>query len=162
MSKPIDDILQSKEARLAAQVGYAALLLARTERRTFSIASLDSWVAPAAVLRQIRLCFDDNQQPIAYATWAFLSDDMSVRMARDEIGLLHISDWNAGLNPWVIDLVAPYGVSRPLVRRLLGEAFADCERPLRWLRRDRDGNVRKRCRSARLCGVSAGDAGAKP
>ncbi|TXH74684.1 MAG: toxin-activating lysine-acyltransferase [Lysobacteraceae bacterium] len=162
MSLPIDDILQSKEARLAAQVGYAALLLARTERRAFSIASLDSWVAPAAVLRQIRFCFDDNQQPIAYATWAFLSDEMSARMARDEIGLLHISDWNAGLNPWVVDLVAPYGANRSLVRHLLGEAFADCERPLCWLRRGHDGQVRKRGRSAWLCGALPTDAGATP
>ncbi len=132
----------SSGERFAMQLGYAAMLLARTSRRSFSIGSLESWVAPAIVLRQIQFCFDEHGEPVAYATWAYLTDAMSGRMERDEVGLLHLSDWNAGLNLWVIDVVAPYGLDRPLVTRLLRSCVEGIVRPMRWMRRREDGSVR--------------------
>lgn len=104
----LDGDSKSGEA-VAARLGYVCELLFRCSRRSFPIAALDYWVVPAIQLEQIAIFFDRLGRPVAYATWAFLGDEVAQRMSRDEINVLHLSEWNEGLQLWLIDLVAPYG-----------------------------------------------------
>lgn len=134
---------ETKAATMHAHIGYATMLLARSPRQHLSIAAIESWLAPAALLKQIIFYVDEHDVPLAFLTWAFLSDEQSACMEQDAIALLPLPDWNAGLHPWVIDLVAPDGVNRQMVKDLLLALRLGCERDIRWLRRDGAGRLRK-------------------
>lgn len=110
-------------AALASQLGYACELLYSCSRKCFPLSALDYWVSPAILLKQIKFFFDHRGRPVAYLTWAFLSDEVSARMERDVINVLHLSEWNEGLNLWVLDFVAPYGHTRSVCRYIRDEMF---------------------------------------
>lgn len=112
-----------KKMEFAAQLGYACELLYSCPRRSFPISAIEYWIAPAIALGQIQFFFDVRGKPVAYLTWAFLSDQVSARMERDAINVLHLSEWNEGLNLWVLDLVAPYGHAGLVCRHIRGEMF---------------------------------------
>ena len=124
------------------QVGYATELLLRTSRRSFSLSSIEYWVLPAIALRQIKFFFDVRGSPIAYIMWAFLSSEVSNRMERDDVNVLHLSEWNEGLDLWVLDLVAPYGHARAVTTFARHQLFKDHYR-VRAIRRHEDETMKR-------------------
>lgn len=101
-----------------ARLGNAIQILFRTHRRRLNIASAYVWLWPPIRLGQIAFLPDANGQPVAYATWAYLSEANSERMARDEVKYLEIGEWNEGADLWITDFVAPGGNARALAGNL--------------------------------------------
>lgn len=129
-----------KSKEFAAQLGYACELLYSCSRRSFPLSAIEYWIAPAITLGQIKFFFDARGKPVAYLTWAFLSDEVSARMERDAINVLHISEWNEGLNLWALDLVAPYGHGRLVCRHIRYEMF-EFASILRGIKRNKDEDM---------------------
>ena len=114
------------EAHQAAQLGFAVQLLLHTPRATFAMAAMSAWLIPAIRLQQIAFLFDPHSgRPRAYATWAFLTPEVSRALADDPLRLLHLSEWNEGLEPWVMDVVAPFGGAGLLLRTMRRGVLAD-------------------------------------
>ena len=103
----------ARNAEHCAILGQAVSVLLRTDRASFRISALKYWLQPAVLLGQIKVLSDEFGVPIAVLTWAYLSDEVAQRMARDEVVALHFSEWNEGLNLWIVDfaVVAGYGFS---------------------------------------------------
>jgi hemolysin-activating ACP:hemolysin acyltransferase len=100
-----------------------------------------AWIWPAVRLSQIDFCFDTRGAPLAYATWAFLSDEVSIDFATNERRLLHLSEWNEGANLWIIDVVSPVGAMRMMAARLKQRFRAQPR--VRALHRGEDGAIRR-------------------
>lgn len=140
-----------QDAEAARQLGLAARLLFDGGYGRYSIASLMVWVMPAIRHRQILFMFDPGGRPVAFVAWAYVSDDVLDKLRRDELSILDRTEWNAGLNLWVTEVVARGGTGVQLMlalrRRLAGKFTA-----VNGLRRTPGGEAKKVI-SRRLRGV---------
>ena len=98
---------------------------------------LQNQVIPALRHQQC-LWVGDGQQPVAYASWAFLSDEAQLRYVRNP-NALRDQDWRSGTQMWCIDWVAPFGHTTAIAAYLKRHVFAD--RTTRALRVKRDRQV---------------------
>lgn len=126
----------------AAQVGIAAGLLGACDRKRFRIASLQYWLTPAIRLKQIKFFFDETGNPVGYLTWAFVSTEVSQSAMDDKVEWLHLSEWNEGLNLWIVDLVAPYGHAKNIALYARNVLFPHHEQAFAVRRAD-DGRIRR-------------------
>jgi len=71
------------------------------------VGDLEWFAMPAILLEQFRIWNGPNS-PAAVALWATVSDETQARL---EAGAnkLRPDEWQNGDNPWLIDLVAPFG-----------------------------------------------------
>ncbi|WP_170912713.1 toxin-activating lysine-acyltransferase [Xanthomonas axonopodis] len=123
----VGGVQTSSSAEFTRQVGTATSLMLQTkEYPHFALACVKVWLYPPILMKQIRFFYDYRGQPIGYATWAFLSDDVVDRLKNDPRFILHDSEWNEGSNVWVMDFVAISGYSRNLVAKLAEVEFLDC------------------------------------
>jgi cytolysin-activating lysine-acyltransferase len=80
-------------------------------------------VIPALANRQFRLFRRDNV-PLAYVSWAFLSEETEERFKRGEVKLAP-KEWTAGDRVWIVDLVTPYGAELQILKDLDDSVFVD-------------------------------------
>ena len=111
------------ETRNAAALGFATQLLIGCERRGFRIASLWAFLWPAIRLNQIAFSYNSVGRPIAFVTWAFLTETVSAEVERDCDRLLHLDEWNEGADLWIMDVVAPCGGAAALLRQVARDRF---------------------------------------
>ena len=86
------------------------------------ITDLEWLILPPVLLRQFRI-FRQEGKPIAFASWAYLSEEVEDRMAQ---GIRRMSplDWKSGESPWLIDLIAPFGGGDVIATELREQVFA--------------------------------------
>lgn len=135
-------MLNQRELELSANFGSALRVLLGTERKLFKLASISIQLVASIKMNQIFVLYNERGAPVAYAVWAFLSDEVSTEMAANESRLLHCSEWNEGLNLWLMDFVAPFGHARELAAKLRCEVFNNHSR-LRAVRTNADGTIRR-------------------
>ena len=88
------------------QLGMATSLAYRAPAYAgLPLAMIRARFMPAILLGQIEFFFDQKDMPTGLVTWAFLTDEVADRLHASMSRRLHISEWNEGLNLWVIDLV---------------------------------------------------------
>ena len=97
-------------------LGAIAQLWFSTERRRFSVASLNLWVRAPVRLGQIAVTLDANGRWEGYVTWAYLTAASAQQMVHMDPPFLHDSDWNEGDQLWIIDVFAQPGAVRRVVR----------------------------------------------
>ena len=146
------DFPNGRASDFATALGFVTQLLYATSRREFPISAISRWLVPPIRLGQFSLVFDASSNPVGYATWAYLSDEVSKMMEVDAIALMHLSEWNEGLNLWIVDFVALPGFARSLARHLRGEALRHAKEA-RALKRGSDESL-IRIRTFKLCGPS--------
>lgn len=101
----------------AVSLAFATNILMQTERRALSLAAVHAWLWPAVQLEQIRFLPGPDGVPIAYMTWGFLNSRSASRLTSMDGSIFDIADWNDGLELWIVDVVAPQGGARELLRR---------------------------------------------
>jgi hemolysin-activating ACP:hemolysin acyltransferase len=69
----------------------------------------------AITLNQCKLYFSTDGKPVAFISWAFLSSDAETRVLRSKSIALHVSEWNEGDSPWIVDFVAPFGLASQIL-----------------------------------------------
>lgn len=125
------------------QVGIATSLMLQTQEYPhFALACVKVWLYPPILMRQVRFFYDYRGQPIGYATWAFLAEDVVDRLKHDPRFMLHDSEWNEGDSVWVMDFVAMPGYVRALVAELAETEFFRCN-VVHSARRGRDGSIKR-------------------
>lgn len=78
---------------------------------------------PALLLKQFRLFYDDNQQPVGFAVWAFVDNEVSERLktsSKESPIRLELKEWKSGTEPWIMEIATPYEHENPeLIDQLL-------------------------------------------
>jgi cytolysin-activating lysine-acyltransferase len=97
------------------------LMLASSATRNTLLSELESRVLPALVLDQAKLYFRDGA-PVAYASWAMLSDKAAERYRRAPHHLA-AADWNSGSQAWLVDILVPFGGAEQVLADLRENAF---------------------------------------
>lgn len=87
------------------------------------ISDIEWLVLPPVALGQYRL-LRRNGQPIAYASWACVSQEVDARL---EAGNLRLrpGDWASGDQWWLIDFVVPANESEAVFTALRDQVFKD-------------------------------------
>lgn len=107
------------------------LLLASPPHRHLFIADLEWRLLPAIAAGQFRLITKDNR-PLAFVTWAFLSDDIKARLqaamkqpgGASSAGRLKPEEWRSGKNHVIVDFVSPFITDEEEKKRMLASVFA--------------------------------------
>jgi hemolysin-activating ACP:hemolysin acyltransferase len=116
------------------QLGYAMHLLAHSPNgASRQILYLNLILLPAMLTHQICFLFDEDGNPVAYLIWAFLSPDVERRVLTSFRFELHESEWNEGSSLWIVDLVAPHGHLKNVLRFARDKLFHD-EETVRYIR----------------------------
>ena len=89
--------------------------------RDWPIASIQRWLLPAILTRQMRV-YRKNGKPHAFVTWAFLSKEVEEAFVLST-NSLQPKDWQSGERIWFIDWVAPFGGTREMTRDLKHNVF---------------------------------------
>ena len=98
------------------------LMMQQSATRHTFLSELEWRVMPALVLDQAKL-FMRESAPIAYVSWAFLSEDVAKRCQQSPHHL-SASDWKSGDQVWIVDLCAPFGGMQEVMKELREVTFA--------------------------------------
>lgn len=113
----------SSEISVVADVAAALALFARSAWHSqYVAADVLHWLLPPIALGQY-IVVREAGRPVAYASWAFVDDDAHEALRRDT-RWLQWQEWQGGGRIWVVDLIAPYGHVRQVVRALRMVAVA--------------------------------------
>lgn len=98
-------------------LGAVTWLMLQHNSTRHTLVSDQEWrVLPPLVLEQAKLYMRDNA-PIAYVSWAKLSDKVAQRyMAAPH--QLASGDWQSGDQVWIVDLFAPFGGAAEVLQDL--------------------------------------------
>jgi len=114
------------------------LMMQQSGLRHTLLSELEWRVMPPLVLDQAKIYMRDGA-PVAYASWARLSDSVAQRYAIPPHQLV-AADWRSGEQFWLIDLVAPFGGAQDVVKDLCASVLPGNE--LRQLLPDGAGGTR--------------------
>lgn len=105
---------------LLGAVGW--LMMQQTATRHTLLSELEWRVMPALVLEQAKLYMRDDS-PIAYVSWATLSEAVAQRYVAAPHQLT-ANDWKSGDQVWIIDLFVPFGGAQEVMNDLRTSIFA--------------------------------------
>lgn len=134
--------MNQMQMQLSCNFGSIMQILLNTERKTFKLISIALQTMPALRVNQLCVIRNSRGEPIGYAIWAFLSDEVAAEMQANPDRLLHYSEWNEGLNAWIIDFVALPGFARALASALRHGPLKGFNR-FKGIRTRPDGSIRK-------------------
>lgn len=97
------------------------LMMQQSSTRHTLLSELEWRVMPALVLDQAKL-FMRESAPIAYVSWARLSDEVATRYQTPPHQLTP-ADWQSGDQIWLIDLCAPFGGAQKVMKELRESVF---------------------------------------
>jgi cytolysin-activating lysine-acyltransferase len=83
--------------------------------RYMFLADFEWRILPPIIIDQAKVYMVENS-PIAYASWAFLSSEAAERYKK--LGKLAPGDWKSGNEPWLIDVIAPFGSVEEVLKDL--------------------------------------------
>jgi len=154
------DASADSQSQLHVSVCLGALMqiLMSTERQNFKLVSIIVQTLPAVRLNQVCVHRNVRGEPVAYAMWAFLSEEVAAEMRADPGRILHYSEWNEGLELWIIDFVALPGFALPLATQLRRGILRGL-RKAHGVRTRADGSVRRRVRVPIYCGYQPASGG---
>ena len=87
------------------------------------LADLEWLIMPAVKLKQMRV-FRNEQMPLAYISWGYLSEEVETRILKQG-PKLSPSEWKSGDNLWIIDRVSHPSVGEGFLKVLQTDVFKD-------------------------------------
>lgn len=99
------------------------LMMQQSATRHTLLSELEWRVMPALLLDQAKLFMRENA-PIAYVSWAKLSDDVAQRYQAPPHHL-SASDWKSGEHIWIVDMCTPFGGAQEVMKDLRENVFPD-------------------------------------
>lgn len=107
------------DARTFASVlGQATWLMTMSQsHRNLPIRYVEERLSPAILLKQFRL-FSKDKQPVAFLTWASVSESIKQRIESGGESLA-LEEWRSGENIIVVDCISPLVPSEEFIRSFL-------------------------------------------
>lgn len=105
--------------------GVTALLVKANLSDRLNVSYFRSIVRPAFLHQKIKCYFDASGAVAAYVVWCSLTEEVDRRLITTFKPSLHISEWNEGEQLWIIDLVAPFGHLKYVLKDLSENVFCD-------------------------------------
>lgn len=103
----------------AEQLGFAVrCMLMQPRYSLYYVKTLQLWTLPAIQHRQIRFLFDHLGGVLAYVTWAFPAHETLDRFLSDPEFLFHITEWDEGGSPVIVDFCCAPGSARYCIAHL--------------------------------------------
>jgi len=96
--------------------GALGLLMASPRHKHLFLSDLEWALLPPLALRQFRLFAKDNR-PVAFATWAFVSEEVEARLNAGH-AKLKPAEWKSGERCWIVDVVTPFGGGDGILKTL--------------------------------------------
>lgn len=128
------EFLRKSRLAFSESFGAAAWLLSHDPvYRGVPLQGLEAAVGAPLRLGQYRI-FRKEGMPFAYASWAFLSDEIAGRVAGGGRALSP-EEWKTGDALWLVDLIAPFGGVELVQEEVRSKVFKD--RPFRHLAAER-------------------------
>ncbi len=84
--------------------------------RDLPIREVEARVATPVLLRQFKL-YSKGKQPVAFLSWASVSDAVKAKLDAGE--LLTLEDWRSGENIVVVDVVSPFNPAETFKEKFL-------------------------------------------
>jgi cytolysin-activating lysine-acyltransferase len=97
------------------------LMMQQNSTRHTLLSELEWRVMPALILDQAKL-FMRESTPVAYVSWARLTEDVAKRYQQAPHHL-SASDWKSGDQIWIVDLCAPFGGMQEVMKDLRESIF---------------------------------------
>ena len=120
----------------ASIMGQATWLMMNSPaHRHLFMTDLEWLLMPSLLHQQFRIFRRDNV-PVAFVSWAWLTEDAEKRFLSG-VRRLQPGDWKAGDRLWLIDLIAPFGGLDAVTKELREKVFPDAE--MKVLRLDEEG-----------------------
>src|SRR5262245_54218650 len=117
------------QKEMSAVYGRAIRLLTRNLAwREKSLNAIAPRLWPAVRLGQIEFLFDSHGFACAFASWAYVTEDVIRLLRSDPAHVLDIADWNEGDQVWLVDFFAPFGNARNLWKKLRQGRLSDVSR----------------------------------
>lgn len=97
----------SDKATFASALGQAVWLMSLSKaHRNLAISRIEEVVTPAIFLQQFKIYFKDKK-PIAFISWAAVSDEVKARFDAGDAQLA-VDEWRSGENIVVVECVSPF------------------------------------------------------
>ncbi len=115
---------QSYSDRASVIIGdVVRLMLALPTHKHMNLTDIVQRIVPAISLNQFRVLHKDDM-PLAYLSWAKLSDDVEKGLRNTPLSL-NPMDWSSGDNLWIVDRIAPSRVAEQALDDLEQNLFGD-------------------------------------
>lgn len=102
---------------VAHVLGEITWILSQSPKhQDYKISDLEHSIMPALLLKQFRIFYDDNKQPVGFAVWAFVDNDVSDRLktsSKESPVRLELKEWKSGTEPWIMEIATPYEHENP-------------------------------------------------
>jgi len=111
-------------ATFASVMGQAAWLMTLSkDHRDLPISVIEDVISPAVLLQQFKV-YLKRKQPVAFLSWAAVSDEVK---ARFEAGTqkLEPQAWRSGTNIVVVDCVSPFADRSEIEAKFLSESLRE-------------------------------------
>lgn len=147
--KPTGTTVPFQPKTVSQVLGEITWLLTQSPvHKQLFIGDLEWFAMPAILLEQFRIFYGPKAAgapesaaltPAAVALWAFVTAETDERL---EAGAhkLRPEEWKAGDQPWLIELIAPFGAQDEILRDLASNVFK--ERPFKFHVTGNDGQRR--------------------
>lgn len=89
----------------------------------YVLAEWQQRIMPSFELNQYCYYEDENQRPVAFCNWAFVSEENRRLLLNGERELID-SDWRSGSHIFMPEMIAPFGHAREVVNDLRSRVFA--------------------------------------
>ncbi|MEO1324643.1 MAG: toxin-activating lysine-acyltransferase [Pseudomonadota bacterium] len=93
------------------------LMTCSAEHKGLPISWLSERVLPALLLKQFKIIMKNNT-PIAFLTWATVSQDVADKLATGKT-ILTLPEWRSGKQVVVVDCVSPFGPADQIEQNFL-------------------------------------------
>jgi cytolysin-activating lysine-acyltransferase len=108
-------------ATFSSVLGQAVwLMTVSAKHRDLKVSDIEALVTPAVVLQQFKLYYK-GKQPIAFLSWAMVSDDVKARFEAGE-RRIDASQWRSGSNLVIVECVSPFAESSEIEKQFWSSA----------------------------------------
>ncbi|MDA7965356.1 toxin-activating lysine-acyltransferase [Ruegeria sp.] len=100
------------------QFGEICFLVTQSQlHRNMAFKQIEARLFHPLRIGQGRVFSQGANKPIAYVSWAFVSDEVDAALMKDP-NAIRPDEWNSGHNLWFMEFIAPYGRVREMVAYL--------------------------------------------
>ncbi|MFT2111126.1 toxin-activating lysine-acyltransferase [Marinomonas sp. 2405UD68-3] len=122
-------------------LGVCIWLMSQSDyHKNWTMRNVDLEIIAPLLHNQVKIYFDDDQNPVGLESWAWIGDEQKQRILDDK-GTLAFKEWNSGEHLLFHDYIAPWGHAKAILKDLKTHVFPD---DIAFsLGRNTDGSIRK-------------------